>query len=306
MGWDFVTVGGAGNANNVAFIKEGAGVLTFTNGDTVLTYKGNTTILNGTVEFQAGVVPQWTNSALTISSNGVLQLDDPAVTIQVATLVLNGGGAAAGIHNHSTDPTYLAGSGNLLVLAGPSNSTNAYLSGLVLSPAAALSPAFASNTFAYTASETYGSLLAVTVVNADLTATNHVTINGNALGIVASGVASTPAQALPANPAVPNTVTVQVTAQDGVTVHTYTVNVTQLPSQTPPAMTNSVGGGKLNLSWPLANLGYRLLEQTNNLNKGVSSNTNDWGTVANSTLTNNASISISNNILNKYYRLVYP
>jgi hypothetical protein len=97
-----------------------------------------------------------------------------------------------------------------------------------------------------------------------------------------------------------------VTAQDGVTVHTYTVNVTQLPSQTPPAMTNSVGGGKLNLSWPLANLGYRLVEQTNNLNNGLSSNTNDWGTVAGSTLTNNASITISNNILNEYYRLVYP
>jgi len=185
-------------------------------------------------------------------------------------------------------------------------STNANLLTLALTPGAILTPAFNSNTLSYAASEPYGSAIAVTVTNADTTATNRVTINGNALGIVASGVASTPPQGLPVNPSLPNTVTVQVTAQDGVTVKTYTVNVTQIPSQTPPSMTQSVSGGTLTLTWPLANQGYRLLQQTNNLANGVSGNTNDWGTVAGSTATNTATITITNSILNEYYRLAYP
>jgi len=42
-------------------------------------------------------------------------------------------------------------------------------------------------------------------------------------------------------------VQVQVTAPDGVTVRTYTVNVTELPSQTNPVLTNSVSSGTVTL-----------------------------------------------------------
>ena len=62
----------------------------------------------------------------------------------------------------------------------------------------------------------------------------------------------------------------------------------------------------LTLNWPLDHLGYRLLVQTNNLNNGVSVNTNDWATVAGSTATNTAAITILKTNLNEYYRLVYP
>jgi hypothetical protein len=100
---------------------------------------------------------------------------------------------------------------------------------------------------------------------------------------------------------------VQVTAQDGVAVQTYQVNIVEQPSQSVPKLTNSVSGGtNLVLSWPADHLGYRLLVQTNNLNKGVSSNTNDWGSVPGSMSITATNIGIIKATNNAYYRLVYP
>jgi hypothetical protein len=108
------------------------------------------------------------------------------------------------------------------------------------------------------------------------------------------------------NPAVTNVIQVQVTAQDGVTKQSYTVNVVQLPSQSKPVLTSSVSNGTLTLTWPLDHLGYRLLTQTNNLNLGVSANLNDWATVPGATATNLINLPITTTNLNSFYRLVYP
>ena len=52
---------------------------------------------------------------------------------------------------------------------------------------------------------------------------------------------------------------------------------------------------------------FLLLVQTNNLNKGVSANINDWGTVAGSTNITSTSVTIQKaGVTNVYYRLVYP
>jgi len=184
-------------------------------------------------------------------------------------------------------------------------STNANLSALVLSPAGALTPLFASNILSYAAAAAYGSTPAITVTDADPAATNQLTFNGVPVGLLPSGVPSAPLTLNP-NPEVTNVVKVQVTAPDGVTVQTYTVNVTQLPSQMAPALTRNVSGGVITLNWPLANSGYRLLYQTNNLSKGISSNPNDWGTVPGSTQTNISFITPTRTNLDEYYRLVYP
>jgi hypothetical protein len=193
----------------------------------------------------------------------------------------------------------------LSAVVAPTVSSNAYLTSLTLNPALSFNPGFASNLLNYTATEAYGSSPTVTVANGSTAATNQLIYHGTT-NLLASGVASS-GLALDPNPGVTNVVQVQVTAQDGVTVQTYTVNVTQLPNQaTQPGLTNSVSNGTLNLSWGLDRLGYRLLAQTNNLTQGVSSNTNDWGTVPGSTTTNAASINILNTNLNEYYRLVYP
>jgi len=182
-------------------------------------------------------------------------------------------------------------------------STNDYLTSLVLIPAGTLSPAFTTNGFAYNAMNAYGATPTVTVINADLTATNTLIYNGTPVGLLASGVPSSP---LTLSLGVTNVVQVQVVSQDLSQTNTYTVDVIKQPSQTVPKLANSVSGTSLVLSWPTDHLGYRLLEQTNNLNKGVSSNTNDWMTVPGSTLGTTMSIPIIKGTNNAYYRLVYP
>jgi len=200
--------------------------------------------------------------------------------------------------------TYAIVNGFQLQLVLPQTvSSNAYLTALVLSPAGSLSPAFVSNTFTYYATNAYGIAPTVTVTNADLTATNQLIYNGTTNGLASGATSGGLALTLGAT----NVVQVQVTAQDGVTVQTYTVNVTELPNQaTPPQLTNSVSNGTLHLSWGLDRLGYRLLMQTNNLNLGVSGSANDWTMVPGSTTTNAAAISIVTTNLNEYFRLVYP
>jgi hypothetical protein len=193
----------------------------------------------------------------------------------------------------------------LSVVSPPTVSSNAYLTSLTLNPALSFNPGFTSNVLNYAATETYGSSPAVTVANGSTAATNQLIYHGTT-NLLASGVASS-GLALDPNPGATNLVQVQVMAQDGVTMKTYTVNVTQLPNQaTQPGLTNSMGNGTLNLNWGLDRLGYRLLVQTNNLNQGVSGNSNDWATVAGSTATNAMGIPIVTTNLNEYYRLVYP
>ena len=141
------------------------------------------------------------------------------------------------------------------------------------------------------------------MVNADLTATNKLIYNNTTNGL-ASGVASAP---LTLTLGALNPVKVQVTAQDNVTVQTYTVNLTEQPSLSPrPKLTNSVSGGVLNLNWGPQYLGYRLFLQTNNLSKGVSTNLLDWGPVAGSASVTSTNITIIKTNLDEYYRLIYP
>src|ERR1019366_2945156 len=74
----------------------------------------------------------------------------------------------------------------------------------------------------------------------------------------------------------------------------------------PTNMAYSVSGGILTLSWPSDHTGWRLLVQTNNLELGLSLNTNDWGTVSGSAATNKVSIPIDPARPTEFYRMVYP
>jgi autotransporter-associated beta strand protein len=75
---------------------------------------------------------------------------------------------------------------------------------------------------------------------------------------------------------------------------------------TPTNLVWSVSGTNLTLSWPADHTGWRLLMQTNQLASGISSNTNDWGTVANSSQTNRLALPINPAQPVEFYRLVYP
>ncbi len=183
-------------------------------------------------------------------------------------------------------------------------STNAELTSLLLTPGT-LTPAFTSNVTSYaTTNYLPNNPVTVTAISADTNATLQLSFNGGAYGPLTSSVTSGSMTLLQG---ITNVVQVLVTAQDPTKTNLYTVNVTLQPNQTTaPKLTNNVSGGSLNLNWGAEYLGYRLQVQTNNLSKGVSKLTNDWDTVAGSSATNGANITILTTNLNEYYRLVYP
>ncbi len=266
----------------------------------VLYAAGNTTGQGATLNL-TGATGGNTASTLTTSASSRQISAGAGVAYQTFTGILtNSTLTVTATENAGQSFTVL--NGFQLQLITPA-STNAYLTSLMLSPVGILSPAFASNTFVYFATNFYGVTPTVTVTNADLTATNWLIYDG-ATNRLASGVVSAP---LVLTLGMTNMLRVQVTAQDGVTLQTYNVNVTELPNQsTPPSLTNSLSNGMLNLSWDPDRLGYRLLMQTNNLNLGVSSNPNDWATVVGSMATNTMTIPIVTANLNEYFQLVYP
>lgn len=177
-------------AGNVVLVENGSATLYLAGTNA---YTGNTTVNGGTLELAQPSLAA--NSTVTVASGAALQLDFP-VTNKVAGLVLNGVSQTLGVYNSTTSPSYLTGSGSLLVA---------------------------------------------------------ISVATNPTNIVAS-----------------------------------------------------VSGNNLNLSWAADHIGWRLLMQTNNLAKGVSSNTNDWGTVSGSAGTNQVKLTIDSTKPAEFYRLVYP
>ena len=85
-----------------------------------------------------------------------------------------------------------------------------------------------------------------------------------------------------------------------------TLSVISGVATNPTNLTATVSSGSLKLSWPADHTGWRLLVQTNHLLTGISSNTNDWGTVAGSAATNQMTIPIDVTKPTEFYRLAYP
>jgi hypothetical protein len=82
---------------------------------------GSTTVNGGTLELANATIA--TNSTVTITNGALLQLDF-STTNQIGALVLNGVSQAPGVYNSTTSPTYITGSGNLIVPAtGPGTFT---------------------------------------------------------------------------------------------------------------------------------------------------------------------------------------
>ncbi len=82
--------------------------------------------------------------------------------------------------------------------------------------------------------------------------------------------------------------------------------INPLVSLTPSVITATLSNNVLQLSWPSANLGYRLLVQTNNLAQGISENLSDWATVPGSTAVDQTNITIDPTLPAEFYQLVYP
>ncbi|MDR3456054.1 MAG: immunoglobulin domain-containing protein [Verrucomicrobiae bacterium] len=122
---------GAGNSLSFSGGVAGKVALVFDSGTENFTgtntYTGNTTINGGTLELATPSLA--TNSTVTVASGAILQLDFP-VTNTVGVLVLAGASQSPGVYNSTTSPSFIAGSGSLLVVP-PVNPTPTNLTAVV-------------------------------------------------------------------------------------------------------------------------------------------------------------------------------
>ena len=102
----------AGNVTGPgSLVKTGAGAVTVQGTNS---YTGNTTVSGGTLTINS---PSLATASTVTVTNGQLYLNFALnETNTVAGLVLGGVSLTNGVHNATTDPTYLAGSGSLLVV----------------------------------------------------------------------------------------------------------------------------------------------------------------------------------------------
>lgn len=102
---------------------------------------------------------------------------------------------------------------------------------------------------------------------------------------------------------------------DEIFIYNYALSDTEIarlmnnqppPPNVPTTLSAVVSGQSLVFSWPSNYLGSRLLMQTNHFTNGISSNTNDWGTVSGSQQTNRVVLPIDPTLPLEFYRLIYP
>lgn len=183
-------------------------------------------------------------------------------------------------------------------------STNALLSDLTLSTGG-LVPAFTSGVDNYAATNYLPTnYVTVTATSVDSNAKLQLSINGGSYIPITNGVPSGPQ--LLSQHLLPNRLAILVTAANAITTNVYTVGVWLGPSQTVPQLRSTVSNNVLTLAWSADHIGYRLEMQTNNLNKGLSGNPNDWSTVTGSTTNDAQTITLDKMTHDEFYRLVYP
>ena len=85
-----------------------------------------------------------------------------------------------------------------------------------------------------------------------------------------------------------------------------TLAVAATVSVVPTNLLWSVSGANLTLEWPTDHIGWRLVRQTNHLEAGLSTDTNDWMTVPGSETTNLMNLLIDPTVPGGFYRMIWP
>ena len=271
------------------------------------TLSGNVTVGDTkTGIFGAGSLTKIGNGTLTLTGTNTYT---GSTVISAGTLALGPNGAIA-----SSPNIILAGGATLDVSAVTfslgssqvlSNSTStAVLNGNVNATLGKLSLTYASGTPALTVTNGTLTLASTTIIKVNNAGT---TLALGSYKLVSTNVSGTVAGTVPASVTVGGSGVVSGAAVSlGIVKSELYLVVVAGVNTNPPVLTNSLSGTNLNLAWPTDHTGWRLLVQTNNLVAGISSNTNDWGTVPNSSTTNHVSITIDPTKPTEFYRLVYP
>ncbi|MFC4778173.1 cadherin-like beta sandwich domain-containing protein [Paenibacillus sp. GCM10023252] len=204
-------------------------------------------------------------------ANGITSLTVTPTAAEPGTITVNGVAVGSGV---ASGPIALnVGNNTITVVVTAQNGTttktytvtvtravssDANLSGLTLS-SGSLNPSFASGTTNYTANVANG-VNSLTVTPTAAGSGAAITVNGAA---VASGAAS---GAIALGVGSGNTVTVEVTAQDGTTTKTYTIDVTRAQSSNANLSGLTLSSGSLNPSFASGTTSY-----TVNVANGVNS-----------------------------------
>jgi len=307
---------------NGGTLMAGTGTATFLQGLTAATiYSGGAVIDDGgnAITIAQPLLAPTGNgvSSIPVATGGAGYLDTPIVTLT------GGGGVGA------TAVAVIAGGAvtNITILSPGTGYTSAptvTLFGGGYSSAATLGTAtLAANTSGGLTKQDTGT---VTLSGAN-TYTGNTTVNGGTLEIVQEVIATNSTVTVASGAllqldfagtnSVTNLVLNGVSQAPGVynstTASTYITGTGSLQvvvpviiATNPTNITYRVSGGSLHLSWPADHTGWRLLEQTNNLQYGLSANTNDWETVPGSTSVNSASFPINPALPTEFYKLIYP
>jgi autotransporter-associated beta strand protein len=155
------------------------------------------------------------------------------------------------------------------------------------------------------------------VVNGTLTYGGTLIVTNTGLGLLAAGdsfqlfaagayAAAFSSLTLPALGGGLQWNTSGLTNNGSITVTNSSPNGQHLVSLNNVTLNAAVAGTNLSFTWPAAQIGWRLLVQTNNLAAGLSGNPADWGALPGSAATNQITVPVDRTISAEFYRLVYP
>jgi autotransporter-associated beta strand protein len=273
-----------GAVSSGGFTKAGAGTLFLTASNT---YTGGTIISGGTLALTNGGSIA-SSAAITVGSGANLDISAVSFTLG-ANQTLNGNGSVTGsaIINGTLAPGNST-IGTLTFGTGP------VLNGITLMEINRTNAPTAAQMVVTNGVLTYGGTLIVTNIGGTAFVAGD-TFKMFSAGSYGGTFAATHLPPLSSGLAWTNRLSI-----DG------TLAVISIVSTMPTNLLWSVSGTNLTLSWPSDHTGWRLLVQTNHLANGVSSNTNDWGAVANSQQTNQMVLPVNLSQPAEFYRLIYP
>jgi autotransporter-associated beta strand protein len=275
-------------------IKVGTGTWTLTSAN--LTYTGPTSVSNGVLAL-SGSAALPGSATITLSSPGVLNAS-----------------AITGISLGTNVAQKLQGNGTLQ-------------GNLTMGALGTLAPGWSNSiaTLTVTGSATLGGTNYMklnrtnAVNNSDRLQAASVAVSGGALIVTNVGPAFIVGDTftLFSAPVSGSFAATSMPAEDSVNQYTWTdrlaidgtvvvASVTPIVNPTPASLVYSVSGTNLTFSWPQDHIGWRLITQTNNLAQGISTNTNDWATVAGSFATNQIVLPLESTNSAAFYRIVYP
>ncbi len=223
-------------------LSTGTGTLSpsFTSGQTTYTE----TVPNTTTSITVKPTANNTNAkSITVTAGGVTSTvssgsSSPAIALAIGANIIT---VKITAQDGVTTDTYT-------ITVTRTGSSNANLSNLVVLSSCTLKPAFSANTTSYTASVSNTvTSVTVTPITQDPTAT--VKVNGTT---VKSGSASGPVALIVGA----NTITIVVTAQDGITIKTYTVIVTRAPSSNANLSNLAISPGTLTPAFSTNTIAY--------------------------------------------------